>query len=60
MRGPLELATWRALMSFKIVPPAAELGAEIRGIDLARPLSDATVDALKAAWGKRSVLLFRG
>jgi taurine dioxygenase len=47
-------------MSFKIVPPAAELGAEIRGIDLARPLSDATVDALKAAWGKRSVLLFRG
>jgi taurine dioxygenase len=47
-------------MSFEIIPLAAELGAEIRGVDLSQNLSESTINDLKQAWGKHSVLLFRG
>lgn len=46
--------------AFRVVPTGAALGAEIRGLDLARPLDDATAEALKAAWCEHLVLLFRG
>jgi taurine dioxygenase len=36
------------------------LGAEIRGVDLARPLSCENAKAIYAAWLDHSVLLFRG
>ncbi|WP_430397899.1 TauD/TfdA dioxygenase family protein [Ferrovibrio sp.] len=43
-----------------IKPIAAGLGAEVTGIDLAQPLDAATVKALRQAWLKYLVLLFRG
>lgn len=39
---------------------ANAIGAEVRGVDLSRPLTDAQVDGLKAAWHEHLVLLFRG
>jgi len=42
-----------------IRPLSAALGAEIRGIDLSKPLDDATVAAIEDAWQKHIVLLFR-
>jgi taurine dioxygenase len=41
------------------VRPLGSVGAEIQGIDLAR-VSEAEVDAIKAAWYRHDVLLFRG
>ena len=35
-------------------------GAEIRGVDLTRPLTEAQVNAIKDAWAKHLVLVFRG
>jgi len=47
-------------MAMEIVPATAALGAEVRGLDLSKPLSDAEIEALKEAWTDRVVLLFRG
>jgi taurine dioxygenase len=38
---------------------AAALGTEVRGVDLSKPLDEATVKAIHAAWMKDPVLLFR-
>jgi taurine dioxygenase len=46
-------------MPLEIVPFDAALGAEIRGVDLSQPLPDADIDAIRAAWLDRLVLLFR-
>lgn len=47
-------------MSIEVIPLAASLGAEIRGVDLSRPLSKETLEEIKGAWSTYSVLLFRG
>lgn len=47
-------------MAMEIVPATAALGAEVRGLDLSKPLSDAEIEALKEAWADHIVLLFRG
>ena len=47
------------MTSFTIAPVTGALGAEIEGVDLARPLDDATVDALRAAFNENHVLFFR-
>src|SRR5258708_30012657 len=39
---------------------SAACGAEIKGVDLTKPLAEATVEAIKDAWGKHLVLVFRG
>lgn len=39
---------------------AAALGAEVRGVDLSRPLSEAQHRELRALWMEHLVLLFRG
>ena len=39
---------------------APALGAEVSGVDLAAPIADATLAALKAAWAEHLVLRFRG
>ncbi len=44
---------------FEVVPMDAALGAEIRGVDLAR-LDDATFSLLHAAWLDHLLLVFRG
>jgi len=42
-----------------VEPIAGALGAEVHGIDLARPLDPATKQALHDAWMQHQVLLFR-
>jgi len=44
----------------EVVPLAAALGAEIRGVDIVGELSNAEVDAIHAAWNDHHVLVFRG
>ena len=48
------------VLDIVVTPLSPACGAEIGGIDLTRPLSDAAVTAIKAAWGKHLVLVFRG
>jgi taurine dioxygenase len=43
----------------RVVPSGRALGAEIRGLDLARELAQDTRDALLRAWSDHLVLLFR-
>lgn len=45
--------------TFRIEPMEAALGAEVRGVDLAR-LDDATFRAIHAAWLDHLLLVFRG
>jgi taurine dioxygenase len=42
------------------IPLSHALGAELRGIDVAGPVSDRAVAAIRAAWHKHHVILFRG
>jgi len=42
-----------------VIPSGAVLGAELQGIDAARPLDKATVAAIQAAWDAHLVLLLR-
>ncbi len=42
------------------MPANAALGAVIDGVDLSRPLDDATFAAIHAAWIEHGVLVFRG
>ena len=46
--------------TFQTLPLSPALGAEIRGLDLSRPLDGEAVRALRAAWLEHLVLLFRG
>ncbi len=43
-----------------VQPLASALGAEIRGIDFSRPLTDAVRKQIEEAWTKHLVLRFRG
>ncbi len=43
----------------KIEPVTPAIGAEISGVDLTRPLDDATLAELKDAWARHLVLFFR-
>lgn len=45
---------------FEIVPLTRHIGAEIRGIDLSKPVSEETAQALRQAWLEHIVLIFRG
>jgi taurine dioxygenase len=46
-------------MSIELLPTGAALGAEIRGVDLARPLDDATFAAIERAYDAHGVIFFR-
>ena len=48
-----------SLAALRVVPTGAALGAEIRGIDLSLPVPDDVKAALRDAWAKHSVLLWR-
>ena len=48
------------VIDLTVTPLSRACGAEIRGVDLTRELSDATVRAIKQAWGEHLVLVFRG
>lgn len=43
----------------EVRPFGGALGAEIRGVDLAQDLDDATFAAIERAWNERSVIVFR-
>ena len=43
----------------RVTPLSDALGAEVSGIDLSRPLDDATVKAVESAWYEHLVLAFR-
>lgn len=47
-------------MDFTIHPLSPAIGAEIRGLDLSRPLDPATVAAVRTVWLDHCILLFRG
>jgi taurine dioxygenase len=44
----------------QVVASGAALGAEVRGVDISRPLDDTTLAAIKQAWDQHLVLVFRG
>jgi len=44
----------------EVIASGAALGAEVRGVDLSKPLDAETVKAIEAAWANHLVLLFRG
>lgn len=46
-------------MAFTITPLTAHTGAEVRGVDLARPLDPETAAALNLAWAQFHVLVIR-
>ena len=43
-----------------VIPIGASLGADIVGVDLAKPIDSTTFKAIEAAWHQRLVLRFRG
>jgi taurine dioxygenase len=47
-------------MAIEIKRLAAGIGAEISGVDLTRPVSNADMEAIKQAWRDHLILLFRG
>ena len=46
-------------MSVEVVPTGAAIGAEIRGVDLAQALDDATFAAVENAYNSHGVIFFR-
>ena len=48
------------VIDIQVTPLSPACGAEISGVDLTRELSAGTVRAIKDAWGKHLVLVFRG
>src|ERR1700716_1327202 len=48
------------VLDIEVTPLASACGAEIKGVDLTKPLSEGTVEAIRDAWGKYLVLVFRG
>jgi len=46
-------------MAIEVRPLAAAIGAEITGVDLSRPVDDATLEQVEEAWRRYLVLLFR-
>ena len=46
-------------MPIEIIPTGAALGAEIRGVDLARPLDEATFAGIERAYAEHGVIFFR-
>lgn len=47
-------------MTIEIIPSGRALGAEVRGVDLSKPLSADDFTAIQQAWYDHIVLLFRG
>lgn len=45
--------------SIEVVPSGTPVGAEIRGLDLSKPVPDAVKERLVELWGEHLVLLFR-
>src|SRR5260221_8584805 len=58
--SPAEGPVMQDVIDIEVTLLSAACGAEIKGIDLTRPLSAATIQAVKEAWDRHLVLVFRG
>jgi taurine dioxygenase len=58
--GALAQAPANTLSRLEIVPTGKAVGAEIRGLDLSQPVPADVKQALRDAWAKHLVLVFRG
>ena len=47
-------------MAVEVIPTGRALGAEVRGLDLSKPLTSDEFEAVQQAWYDHIVLLFRG
>jgi taurine dioxygenase len=47
-------------MSIEVIPTGAAVGAEIRGVNLAHPVDDATFAVIEKAYDTHGVIFFRG
>lgn len=56
----LHFLTRKISMTIHVRQLSAGLGAEIVGIDLSKPVEDATFAEIEDAWRKHQILLFRG
>ena len=48
------------VIDIEVTPLSAACGAKIKGVDLTRPVSESAVRAIRQAWARHLVLLFRG
>jgi taurine dioxygenase len=48
------------VIDIEVTPLSDACGAEIKGVDLTKPLTAATVRAIRDAWNRHLVLVFRG
>src|SRR5713226_3623104 len=55
-----DVADVEVTTAMTVTPLSSACGAEIGGVDLTRPLLQETVRAIKDAWGRHLVLVFRG
>jgi taurine dioxygenase len=55
----MSVTTATRLSTMEIVPLTPAIGAEIRGVDLSKPLDRTTVEEIEAAWRDHVILLFR-
>jgi len=56
----MSTAVVNTMEAFEVVPSGGALGAEVRGLDLSRPLPKDVADAVVKAWNEYLVLLVRG
>lgn len=54
------MAAVNTLDAIEVIPTGKALGAEVRGIDFARPAPEDVADEVKRIWTEHLVLLFRG
>ena len=47
------------MASVSVIPSGKALAADVQGVDLSRPLDDATLAAILEAWSQHLVLRFR-
>lgn len=54
------MTTENTLAAIDVIPSGRALGAEVRGVDFARPLPADVQDEIRRLWAEHLVLLFRG
>ena len=56
----MSVSVSRDRAAITVRPQPSGFGADITGVDLSRPLDPETLEAVKAAWAKHSVVAFPG
>ena len=50
---------WRRHLNIEVIPLSEACGAEIRGVDLSKPLDGKTLKSIEQAWYDHLVIVFR-